>query len=286
MPTCWSWRLSRWCLAIILLAQRVSADDDGESLVADAWARHRSVRTEREEAEILVVTGPLPARFTRADAESMLRRATPHVTHKRAVRHVLYASDWHDRIHILFSLPSEDAGLGFLVWRQPNSAQDEMYLYMPGYRSVRRVPLGSDQPLAETDLLYEDVRDLAGERTAGFTYSQASGESVEGRPCDVIVAKPKAGTVTAYGSRKVWLDRDWHFPLRVEFHDAAGALWKVMHNSDIHEIAPGVRRADFTEMRDVQQQQATLLLVTKREVGLQIPDRVFTEDYLVHPGND
>ena len=32
--------------------------------------------------------------------------------------------------------------------------------------------------------------------------------------------------------------------------------------------------------------ECTLLLVTKRNVGIEIPAQVFTEDYLVHPGAD
>ncbi len=51
-------------------------------------------------------------------------------------------------------------------------------------------------------------------------------------------------------------------------------------------MAPGVRRADLAEMRDLQAAECTLLLVTKRSVGIEIPPQVFTEDYLVHPGAD
>jgi hypothetical protein len=92
--------------------------------------------------------------------------------------------------------------------------------------------------------------------------------------------------VSAYSSRKVWIDKEWLLPLKGEFYDGNGALWKVLRNTDIHEVAPGVRRADLAEMRDVQLNESTLLLVTKRSVGTEIPAQVFTEDYLVHPGAD
>ena len=270
-----------WCASLVAYAQQ-----DGLALITETWARYRSVKTEREESEILIVSAPQAGGFSRAETEAMAREGRTGVIHKRAVRHVLYAQDHHDKIHLLFSLPPDDAGLGVLVWRQTDKAQDDMWLFMPGYRAVRRIPASSNQRLAGTDLLYEDVRELAGERTDRFTYKTVATESIEGRATEVISATPKPDTVTAYGSRKSWIDKEWLFPLKMEFYDPSGKLWKVMRNTEIHEVAPGVRRADLAEMRDVQQNECTLLLVTKRNVGIDIPPQVFTEDYLVHPGAD
>jgi hypothetical protein len=277
-----------WVLVSFILVSSAQAwaAAAGAALIADTWARYRTVKSEREESEILVVTAPQAAPFSRADAENLLRGGQPGTVHKRAVRHVLYSQDQHDKLHILFSLPPEDAGLGFLVWRQPDSAQDEMWLYMPGYHRVRRIPASSDQKLAGTDFLYEDVRNLTGERTDTFEYTTPATEQVAGRPTDVVIATPKSGTSTVYSRRKIWIDKEWLFPVQVEFYDGQGRLWKMLRNSDIHEAAPGVRRADLMEMRDVQRNGATVMLVTKRAVGIDIPAQVFTQDYLVHPGGD
>ena len=268
-----------WCAA-----SAAHAAPDALALISETWTRYRSVKTEREESDILIVSAPPAPAFSRAEVEAMAREARAGVIHKRAVRHVLYAPDHHDKIHLLFSLPADDAGLGLLVWRQTDNAPDDMWLFMPGYRAVRRIPVSSQQRLAGTDLLYEDVRELAGERTERFTYNTVATESLDGRAATVISATPKPDTATAYSSRKVWIDTEWLFPLRVEFYDAGGKLWKVLRNTEIHEVAPGVRRADVAEMRDQQLNECTLLLVTARSVGSEIPPQVFTEDYLVHPG--
>ena len=268
------------------IAPLAHAESDGSALVTETWSRYRSVKTEREESEILIVSAPQAAGFSRAETEALAREARSGVIHKRAVRHVLYAPDRHDKIHLLFSLPADDAGLGLLVWRQTDNAQDDMWLFMPGYRAVRRVPISSKQRLAGTDLLYEDVRELAGERTDRFIYKTVATESVDGRSADVVSATPKPDTTSAYSTRKIWIDKEWLFPLKVEFNDTQGKLWKVLHNTEVREVATGVRRADLAEMRDVQLNECTLLLVTKRSVGADIPAQVFTEDYLVHPGAD
>jgi Outer membrane lipoprotein-sorting protein len=262
------------------------AEPDALTVVNDTWSRYRAVKTEREESDILIVSDPPAAGFSRAETEAMARDGRAGVIHKRAVRHVLYAPDRRDKIHLLFSLPPDDAGLGVLVWRQAGDTRDDMWLFMPGYRAVRRIPVSSKQRLAGTNLLFEDVRELAGERTDRFAYELMGDESVDGRAAHVIRATPNADTVSAYSSRKVWIDKEWLFPLKMEFYDARGELWKVLHNTEIHEVMPGTRRADLAEMRDVQAKECTLLLVTKRDVGIAIPPQVFTEDYLVHPGAD
>jgi hypothetical protein len=173
-----------------------------------------------------------------------------------------------------------------LIARASEGAQDDMWLYMPGYHRVRRIPASSDQKFAGTDLIYEDVRASIGEHTDAFTYSAPAMEQLDGRPADVVIATPQDGTATAYGRRKIWIDREWRFPVRVELYDANARLWKVLRNGEIREVAPGVRRADLVEMRDLQRNTATLIFVTTRTVGVAIPPQVFTEDYLVHPGND
>jgi hypothetical protein len=98
----------------------------------------------------------------------------------------------------------------------------------------------------------------------------------------VIVATPRAGTNTAYASRKLWIDTERLFPLKVEFYDAKEQLWKVLSNSDVQPVAPDVYRATITEMRDLRLNESTVTLIAKREVGLDIPARVFTQDYLEH----
>jgi hypothetical protein len=276
-----NWRLRVIIAFALITVAPVHAENDATALVRDTWARYRSVKTERENLDMLLVKNPPPQPFSRAAAEAMLREPPAGTIHKRAVREVLYASDWQDKVHILFSLPAEDAGLGFLTWRHAD-AQDEMWLFMPGYDTVRRLPLTNRQKLAGTNLSYEDVRELAGERTEQFTYKTVATEPIDGRATTVIVATPRAGTNTAYASRKLWIDTERLFPLKVEFYDAKEQLWKVLSNSDVQPVAPDVYRATITEMRDLRLNESTVTLIAKREVGLDIPARVFTQDYLEH----
>ena len=272
--------------AMVLAFARAGAAADGKALIDDVWTRYRGVKSERQESDILAIKVPQAGPYSRAHVETLVRDTPAGVGRNRAVHHLRYADDQRDKLHILYLPPSEDAGLGLLVAREPDDAQDGMWLYMPGYHRVRRIPASSDQKFAGTDFIYEDVRSFLGEHTDAFTYSTPESAQLDGRTTDVVIATPKQGTSTSYSQRKVWIDREWRFPLRVEFHDVKERLWKVLRHSEVHEVVPGVRRADLIEMRDVQRNSATIVLVTKRAVGVEIPAQVFTEDYLVHPGSD
>jgi hypothetical protein len=283
----WNFNCAGLLAVVMMLASaRAGFAADGKALVDDVWSRYRSVKSERQESEILARKTPQAAPYSRSDVETLVRDTPAGVTRSRAVHHLRYADDQGDRLHILYLPPSEDAGLGLLVARAPDGAQDGMWLYMPGYHRVRRIPASSDQKFAGTDFIYEDVRSFLGEHTDAFTYSAPEPAAVDGRATDLVVATPKADTSTSYSRRRVWIDREWHFPVRVEFDDRKERLWKVLRHGEVREVAPGVRRADLLEMRDVQRDSVTIVLVTKRAVGVDIPAHVFTEDYLVHPGSD
>jgi len=270
----------------MLAGARTATAADGKTLIDELWARYRTVRSERQESEILVVKTSQAAPYSRADVEALVRDAPAGVVRKRAVHHVRYADDGRDTLHVLFSLPPEDAGLGLLVARDPRGTQDDMWVYMPGYHRVRRIPASSDQKFAGTDLNYEDVRAFIGEHTEAFDYTAPVAEPIDGRTADMMVATPKDETATNYGRRTIWIDREWRLPVRVDFTDRHGAPWKTLRNAAVVAVAPGVHRADLVEMRDLRRGSATLVLVTKRAVGIDIPPQVFTEDYLIHPGND
>ncbi len=280
-------KVATWALTLALTATVPAyAEPEAATLIADMWGHYRSVGTEREESEILIVAHPSPPQFSKEDALNMLHDTPTGVIHKRAVRDVAYLPDGQGKLHILFSLPAEDAGLGFLAWRHADAAQDETWTFMPGYEEVRRVPLNSRQKLAGMNFSYEDVRQLMGEQTSLYDYQSVATEELDGRPCRVIRATPHANAPGAYASRKIWVDQGWVFPMKVEYYDGGGKPCKIMRNAEVHEIAPGAYRADLSEMRDLQLNEATLLLVTKRTLGQAIAAQVFTRDYLQHPDSD
>jgi len=275
--------LASLAVAVFALSSVPARADDAKSIMDDVSSRFRAAKSEREESEILVISSPQEQPYTREQVQAMIADTPRNVKHKRAVRRALYDVDGIDKTNVLFSLPPEDAGLDLLVLSGVKEPNDRMWLFMPGYRSVRQIPASNTQRFADTDLLYEDVRSQAGDRTSSFDYELGSDENRNGRTCKVITATPHEDASTSYGKRILWIDAEWHFPLRIEFYDRSGKLWKVLENTETVEVGPGIRRATLSEMRDVQHNDATVFLVLDRKIGVDIPPQVFTQDFLQHP---
>jgi len=241
---------------------------------------YRSVGTEAETLEILIVSAPRKAEFTLEESKRMAEAGARGVIHKRGIRRVRYSDDHRDKIYIRFSLPREDEGTGLLVWREPARGRDRQWLYLPAMKRVRRVPVSSTQTFVGTNLSYEDVRELSGERTERYSYESAGVDTLDGRECRIVVAEPVADSSSAYSRRKLWIDVGRLFPLKVEYYDRRSILWKVMRNVSLGEVADGVYRPNLTEMRDLQLQETTLLWYPERTVGKSIPPQIFSRDYL------
>lgn len=278
--------LSKWVVVLAAFSVVVEAhgeDVDARALVQNGTERYRSVGTEREVLEILIVASPDKDTFTQEDAETMVRQGGRGITHKRAARRAIYAPDRRDKIHVGFSLPAEDQGTGYLVWRELGETADKQWLYMPALRKVRRVPVSSSSTFVGTNLSYEDVRELAGENVDRYIYEHVGSETFDEEECDVVTARPGPKTTSTYASRKLWIDRKRAFTLQIEYFDKRGVAVKRLHNVAVHQIKPGVHRAGLTEMRDLSLNEATLIWFSEREVGGDIPAHVFTVDYLENP---
>ena len=275
--------LGYFATVFLIWPSLAGADGDATELMRKVSGAFRSVGTEREELDVLVVSAPQEEVYTVEQARSLSENSGSGVVRKRATRSIRYSPDGADKIHVVFSLPREDAGTGFLVWRSAHDDGDKQWLFLPALKRIRRVPISSTQTFVGTNLIYEDVRELAGERVDRYHYSAAGSGQVDGRKCEIVVAKAAVGATSAYASRKLWIDEERSFPLKIEYYDERGKVWKVLRNASLQEVKPGVYRPSLTEMRDLRINEATLLSFPTRKVGETIPHDVFTKDYLQNP---
>lgn len=256
------------------------AEAAGRAVVEAMWEHYRTVPAEIEDIEILVLSAPKAEIEHPDEVRKVIDAGGPGVVHKRATRHTAYAPDRADRIVVRFSLPREDAGTSFLVHRAAGDGSDDQWLYLPATRRVRRVPVSSTQTFVGTNLIYEDVRGLSGERTDRFDYEVLDEATIDGRACHVIRARPRAGTESAYSARVLWIDKEKPFPLRVEYQNARGEPWKVLRNRHVQTLANGARRADLIEMRDLRINEATVLWIKERQALPGLPAHTFSRDAL------
>ncbi len=170
---------------------------------------------------------------------------------------------------IRFLEPADQRGIAFLSL--PN---DVMYVYFPAFKKVRRIAAHvKNQTFAGTDFTYDDL--------STFKYSEEYNPELVAETDTAYVLKltPKPGSDKDYAYLKMWVDRQTFHPLRTEFYDPSGNLWKVMTFRNITQIQ-GYWVAKEMEMRDLKRQHTTRMILEDIQVDTGIPDKVFTKRYL------
>jgi hypothetical protein len=136
------------------------------------------------------------------------------------------------RTLVRFESPAAVEGVAFLM-TQRDREPDEQYLYLPKFKSTRRIGgaserqgsfMGSDFSYA--DLERKDVREA--------TYELLPDEAVGGKPCAHVVAKPKGPS--AYGRVELWIRREDAVALRIAMFDADGKLLKTTSTKRVRSV--------------------------------------------------
>ena len=130
--------------------------------------------------------------------------------------------------YIYFHEPADVEGMSFLVLKHPGR-DDDRWLYLPSIDLVKRIATSDKRTsFAGSDFTYEDVsgrdldednHELLGEEPLGEHYTF------------VVKSTPKHSGEVEFSSRKFWIDKATHLPLKVEHYDLKGALYKVYETS-------------------------------------------------------
>jgi hypothetical protein len=172
------------------------------------------------------------------------------------------------RILTVMLAPASERGIALLVQEQQKKA-DVQWFYLPAVRRTRAlVRADAYQSFLNTDFTYTDL---------GFVTQDARYKVVGNETRDGIASTKIEGTPREqwYYSRFVfWIANDTSLPLREEFYDPSGSLWKV-------ETWGVVTRIDGTpvplqvRMEDVRQGGSTELRVSDVVWDRELPDDLF-----------
>ncbi|OPY17302.1 MAG: hypothetical protein A4E69_00034 [Syntrophus sp. PtaB.Bin138] len=246
--------------AFLLLAavgHAVAAEMTAGEIVAKSWDLFRLAKDERELVRVSV-------------AYHDGRREEKELT-----RWTLYEPSGEDKVAIRFSKPALDDGLMLLVWRHPGKS-DDVWLKLPSFAQERRVST-SDQGkyFAETDLTYEDTRQLIGERIGDFEY-RMTGRSGSGW---TIEATAKPGVDTAYGKRVFAIDPRYVFT-KIEYYAKGGTPIKTQTNTRVTVDRRGRWRVDQVELDNHLLKRKTTMKIVERKVDQNISPEVFSRKFL------
>jgi outer membrane lipoprotein-sorting protein len=218
--------------------------------------------------------------------ESLMRSDTAYTEMTMEIvtpdwRRSLSMHSWDDRhgkrsfIHILS--PARDKDTTFL------RLDYQLWMYLPRAERVIKIPpsmmlqswMGSDY--SNDDLVRESslIND--------YDHELKGIEEVEGQRCYVVDLIPKEGAPVTWGRIETAISVDPFLPVRSRYFNRRGELDKEMVFSEVREM--GGRRIPVTwTMRTIGKEgHETVIHLDKIEFDIEIPERVFTQQFLRNP---
>lgn len=148
----------------------------------------------------------------------------------------------------IFESPTELAGTGFLAWQQP-PATDEMWVYFPGQRRVRRVsPDLRREQFQGSTFTYEDLTTVFYLDYEG-THTLHGEEPCGERRCFVIDTVLPEGRFV-YRRLRTWIRADDHLPQQIELEGEGVKKRMRVLRTDLVEGIPTVVEAEMSSDGD------------------------------------
>lgn len=171
-----------------------------------------------------------------------------------------------------FLSPPGVAGVAVLTVEGEGGAPDEISLYLPKLKRVRKVARTQrGESFMQTDFAYADLGSTGGVPDEALQLLPE--QQVDGRRCSVLRGAP--GADSPYGQVTVFVDRETYVPLRAEYQDRDGQLVKVYRTLKQSRFK-GRTLATEAVMENVQQGSKTALTVLRLEES-KLGDDAFTE---------
>jgi hypothetical protein len=126
------------------------------------------------------------------------------------------------RYFMYFHEPGDVRGMTFMVWKDPRE-EDLRWIYVPAVDLVKRIAAeDSRSSFVGSDFTYEDV---SGRDVGADAHRLLREEELQGRACYVVESVPREKA--EYTRKLTWVDKENFLPLREEYYDTQGELFRV-----------------------------------------------------------
>jgi len=179
--------------------------------------------------------------------------------------------------YLEFTAPARDKGTRFL------KIGDEMWIYLPEVEKATKIAGHMlRQSLMGSDFSYDDM--TGNEKLKELYEIELIGtDTVMDKPCyllELTANPPKADKEVSYYRRKLWIDKNYKFPVKEELYAKSGKLMKETTITDFKKIGERNYPTKIKMVNKLRQNTYTELVLEDVKLDLKIPERFFTKSYL------
>lgn len=179
---------------------------------------------------------------------------------------------------IYFFQPADVKDLTFMVYKYP-ARDDDRWLFVPALNMVRRIAAQDKQSsFVGSDFTYEDV---SGRDIEDDMHTMEKEEKIGAVDCSVIKSMPKEADVD-YSYKLSWIDKTSFLPLKEEYYDRKGELYKVFTADEVKDVK-GFPTITKRRMKNLQSGHMTEVSYLKTDYNIGIEDGLFSERFLKQP---
>ena len=181
-----------------------------------------------------------------------------------------------ERLMLVFLEPRDVEGTGVLTWEQ-DKREDDQWLYLPSTKKEKRIAGGGKKnSFMGTDFAYED---LSIEKLDLHKYTYLESKPLNGKECYLIEAElvdDKDKKNSGYSKRVLWVRKDLHFTMHIDYYDKKGKLVKTLDNSEPEQVDGDVWRSEVITMKNLKRDHQTKMIVLERKFNQDLDESNFT----------
>ena len=153
---------------------------------------------------------------------------------------------------------------------------DDRWLYLPALDLVKRIAASDKRTsFVGSDFLYEDI--------SGRSLDDDTHELIQTTDKLFVVKNvPKEPEKVEFGYYNVSIDRKTYVPVKMEFYDKKGKLYKTIESAKVETIQ-GFPTVVKSVVSNLQTGSKTEMEFSKVKYNINLKDNIFTERYLRRP---
>ncbi|MBI4846963.1 MAG: outer membrane lipoprotein-sorting protein [Nitrospirae bacterium] len=188
------------------------------------------------------------------------------------------ASGGEQKYFMYFYQPADVKDMTFMVYKYP-AKDDDRWLFVPAINMVRRIAAqDKSSSFVGSDFTYEDV---SGRDIEDDTHEIVKEEKLGANDCFVIKSAPKKADVD-YSYKLSWIDKGNFLPLKDEYYDKKGGLYRVFSGEEIKDVK-GFPTVTKRTMKNLSSGHRTEVTYVKADYNINIEDNLFSERFLKQP---
>lgn len=185
------------------------------------------------------------------------------------------------RYFMYFHQPADVEGMTFMVYKYPQK-DDDRWLFIPALDLVKRIAASDKRSsFVGSDFTYEDI---SGRGIEEENFSIEKEEKIGDKECYLLKSVPKDPKGSDYSYKFSWIDKATFLPLKEEYFDIRGELYKVFTAEEVKDIS-GFPTITRRRMENVKAKHHTLVTFKEIEYNRRITEDFFTERYLKRPSS-